>query len=49
MKTTSPYYYKDFKCVGSKCTDTCCAGWEIVIDEETHAHYTNVSGKFGER
>ncbi|AWK51540.1 flagellar protein FliB [Clostridium beijerinckii] len=49
MKTTAPHYYKDFKCVGSKCTDTCCAGWEIVIDEETHAHYKNVSGEFGER
>ena len=49
MKTMVPYYYKDFKCIASKCTDTCCAGWEIIIDDETYKHYKNVSGEFGER
>ena len=44
-----PYYYKDFKCTASKCTDTCCAGWEIIIDDETYKHYSNVCGEFGER
>lgn len=48
MKTRVPYYYKDFKCVASKCTDTCCAGWEIIIDAEAYKHYKNVSGEFGE-
>ena len=48
MKTMVPYYYKDFKCIASKCTDTCCAGWEIIIDDETYKHYNNVSGAFGE-
>jgi len=49
MKTMVPYYYKDFKCVASKCTDTCCAGWEIIIDDETYKRYNNVCGEFGER
>lgn len=49
MKTIVPNYYKDFKCTASKCTDTCCAGWEIIIDDETYKHYNNVCGEFGER
>lgn len=49
MKTIVPHYYKDFKCIASKCTDTCCAGWEIIIDDETYKNYNNVSGEFGER
>ncbi|MBE6072549.1 MAG: flagellar protein FliB [Clostridium butyricum] len=48
MKTKVPYYYKDFKCIASECPDTCCAGWEIIIDEDTHEKYKNVSGEFGE-
>ena len=49
MKTIVPHYYKDFKCTASKCTDTCCAGWEIIIDDETYKHYNDTSGEFGER
>lgn len=49
MKTIVPHYYKDFKCTASKCTDTCCAGWEIIIDDETYKHYNKVCGEFGER
>ena len=49
MKTIVPHYYKDFKCAASKCTDTCCVGWEIIIDDETYKHYNNVCGEFGER
>ncbi len=49
MKTIIPDYYKDFKCSASKCTDTCCAGWEIIIDDETYKKYNYVSGEFGEK
>lgn len=49
MKTRTPDYFKKFKCIASKCEDTCCAGWEIVVDEETHDYYKSVQGKFGER
>ncbi|OPJ62805.1 flagellin lysine-N-methylase [Clostridium chromiireducens] len=49
MKTIVPHYYKDFKCSASKCTDTCCAGWEIIIDDEAYSHYKMVCGEFGER
>ena len=49
MKTQVPDYYKDFKCIADKCEDTCCAGWEIVIDDETYEKYKKVNGNFGFR
>ncbi|MBE6060227.1 MAG: flagellar protein FliB [Clostridium sulfidigenes] len=49
MKIRVPKYLNKFKCIAGKCEDTCCAGWEIVIDEETYDYYENLSGSFGER
>ncbi|WP_346870062.1 flagellin lysine-N-methylase [Clostridium sp. UBA5119] len=49
MKIRVPKYFNKFKCIAAKCEDTCCAGWEIVIDEETYDYYENLSGSFGER
>jgi lysine-N-methylase len=36
-----PKYMKDFKCIGSACEDTCCAGWKVAIDRDTHNKYKN--------
>ena len=49
MKIRVPEYFKDFKCIASKCEDTCCAGWGIVIDDVTYDRYKNVQGEFGDR
>ena len=49
MKIRVPSYFKDFKCIASECEDTCCAGWEIVIDQETYNCYQNIYGEFGEK
>jgi len=49
MKIRVPKYLNKFKCIADKCEDTCCAGWEIVIDKETYDYYENLSGGFGER
>ncbi|WP_111937702.1 flagellin lysine-N-methylase [Clostridium paraputrificum] len=43
-----PKYMEDFKCVGSKCVDTCCAGWDINIDENTYNRYENSESKLKE-
>ncbi|MCQ2515901.1 MAG: flagellin lysine-N-methylase [Saccharofermentans sp.] len=35
MKTIWPDYYSRFNCIGSSCKHTCCAGWEIDVDENS--------------
>ena len=44
-----PWFYHSFKCISSKCTDNCCIGWEIDVDDETLSKYNQVKGDFGER
>lgn len=39
MKYHFPDYYTDFTCIGGKCPDTCCAGWNIEIDGRSLADY----------
>jgi len=39
MKLYAPTYYKDFKCIAGACRHTCCAGWQICIDDETLEKY----------
>lgn len=49
MKIRVLSYYKEFKCIASACEDTCCAGWDVVIDNETYQSYQNQEGPFGEK
>ncbi len=44
-----PDYYSQFKCIGSECEDTCCAGWQIVIDNKSMKKYMDYKGGFGNR
>ena len=44
-----PDYYKKFQCIADKCEDTCCAGWQIVIDEKSQKKYKKVRGSFRKR
>lgn len=44
-----PEYYDEFSCIASRCKDSCCAGWEIDIDDETYEYYRSVEGPFGDR
>ena len=39
MRYIKPEYYDDFACIADRCPDTCCAGWQIVIDEESLTRY----------
>jgi len=34
-----PHYAEAFRCIGSECPDTCCAGWKVLIDRETYQKY----------
>ena len=49
MLITIPDYYQDFECIADKCEDTCCAGWQIVIDKKTLKKYTKIKGDFRKR
>jgi hypothetical protein len=44
-----PDYYKKFHCIGGVCKDSCCAGWEVDIDDDTAEMYKNVPLPIGDR
>lgn len=46
MLYTIPDYYKEFQCTADQCEDTCCAGWQIVIDKKSLATYKKVRGPY---
>ena len=35
MQVTFPSYYNAFSCIADACPDTCCAGWQIMIDDRS--------------
>ncbi len=39
LKVTLPDYYGEFKCIGGRCEDSCCIGWDIDIDKNTYMDY----------
>ena len=49
MQITIPHYYKDFSCIAGDCPDTCCAGWQIMIDDKALEKYRHVKGTFRNR
>lgn len=49
MLLTYPDYYRQFHCQASDCEDTCCAGWQIMIDEKSLSRYRNMKGGIGNR
>lgn len=44
-----PDFYDSFHCIAGKCTDTCCVGWEIDIDDKSAKRYAKIKGEFGEK
>lgn len=41
MRYVKPHFYDSFVCTAGDCPDTCCAGWQIMIDEESLERYEN--------
>ena len=39
MKYILTEFYEKFYCIGDKCSDTCCGGWRIGVDENTYQVY----------
>lgn len=48
MFTIKPDFYDEFKCIADKCTDSCCIGWEIDVDEAALEKYYKINTPFGE-
>lgn len=49
MRFTIPDYYREFTCIAGECPDTCCAGWQIMIDGKSLKKYRRVKGNFRNR
>lgn len=49
MFTIKPDFYDEFKCIADKCTDSCCIGWEIDVDEISLEKYNKINTDFGEK
>lgn len=47
MREIYPKFYKEFKCLGGDCPNTCCQGWGVDIDKDTLLRYQNVEGPYG--
>lgn len=49
MKLVKPDFYDAFHCIADRCSDTCCVGWEIDVDDFSQECYRHVGGKLGKK
>ena len=49
MKTVRPTKDMAFYCLADRCPDTCCAGWEIPVDESSLARWRQLPPPWKER
>lgn len=49
MITNKPYFFDKFKCTADRCSDSCCIGWEIEIDQESLLRFKNEKGMLGQK
>ncbi len=49
MKHYYPAYYESFLCIAADCPDSCCRGWDVVIDSDTERFYRSVNGDLGKQ
>lgn len=49
MKITKPHYYDQFRCIASRCPDSCCHEWEVSVDDDTARRYLSLPGDLGDR
>lgn len=44
-----PDYCREFKCLMGACPDTCCSGWQVVVDEEALTRYHRLPSPLREK
>lgn len=47
MQTVTPKFAEGFECAAGACPDTCCQGWEIVVDADTLEYYRSLNSDLG--
>lgn len=40
--------FASFHCIAGACPDTCCAGWEVDLDDDTVQRYRSIPGPLGD-
>ncbi|MBE5882833.1 MAG: hypothetical protein E7291_00165 [Lachnospiraceae bacterium] len=46
MRYVRPDYFDEFRCTAEQCPDTCCAGWQIMIDDASLKKYAEDTSAF---
>lgn len=46
MQYIIPDYYKEFHCIADQCEETCCSGWQIMIDKKSLSKYIHVKSPY---
>ena len=41
--------YDSFRCIAQACPDSCCVGWDVVIDDDAAARYAAMGGTLGDK
>ena len=49
MIYVKPDFFDDFKCICGECTDNCCIGWEIDVDDSTYHNYCSMDTPFSQK
>lgn len=49
MWETKPDYFDSFRCIASRCPDSCCHEWEVQVDADTAHRYRELPGALGDR
>ena len=49
MLIRKPAFYDSFRCVASRCPDSCCQLWDVAVDPEKAACYRGLPGALGDR
>lgn len=49
MIVTKPSRDRDFRCLADRCGDTCCAGWQIVVDDVSADRFRCMEDAMGKR
>ena len=48
-KFLKPIFYDEFSCVADKCRNTCCAGWNIYVDDAIAEKYEKNNIKLNDK